>query len=711
MFKRNFVYLSLKTISSCDLKQDTVDKYINSPDFELLLITYAVNNDVVNVGLLPPHSEGANSRKGTFNRIFHEVFGSLLFRRSTSFRERHPELISTFTTLLTDNNYIKVLRDASIELAVIKKVFGIDIKHSSFIDLSTQARSHSLPDSLSSLSALFQIEDESNRCCSQDINNFSRPGMHGDFLTLCDNEVDWLEFVEHAKNDVILLREVFKKLPIWNYPLGVELENFYVNRCLNNRGLSIDVDFVKSAVDQYEEYFKTNSRIFEESFGFRSTQNNKILEYIKSFYPDVNDVKRSTLEGLRNSKVSKLVNLKLKLCDAAPKKYKAVLRNVVGGKIRGTLTFMGASKTGRDSGKIFQPQNLKRPEIFKHVVNDDEENELIEKTITTFMSRGYEDIGYYMGELIRNVIISSPGHKLVVSDLSNIEGRTLAYLSEESFKLKNYMLQDSGRLEYDNYILAYATIMGVSPSDVTKEQRAIGKVLELSLGYGGGIKAFKSFFDSSGMSYDDLTDRVLSHVKNFNIAEKRLFDSIDEKQCGEIFDNINHLKSCMYLIHKWREKHVNIVRFWKRLEIAFSYCCRTKKDVIVNHLKISYRGDYLRIRLPSGRYLCYFRARSDMTYIAPYGSSCQRIKTHGSKLAENVSSGMARDIIYHNARKIEKAGFKLVMLVHDEVITEAREDEKYTASYLSTLLSTPVEWAINLPLMAKGFESYRYKGK
>lgn len=672
MFKRDFVYLSVETRSSCDLKKYTVDKYIHSSDFELLFISYAVNNDVVNVEFQP---------------------------------------YSSFTPLLTDDKYIKVMRDASFELAVIKKVFGIDIKHSSFIDLSTQARSHSLPSSLSSLSALFQMEDLSNIGSSLDIDNFCIPSIAGDFLTRCDTDVDELDFVERAKNDVILLRDVFKKLPIWNYPLGQELENYYVNRCLNNRGLSIDVDFVKSAVDQYEEYSTKISRIFEESFGFRPTQNQKLLEYIRSFYPAVNDVKRSTLEGLRNSKLSKLVNLKLKLCDAAPKKYVSVLKNVVGGKIRGTLTFMGASKTGRDSGKIFQPQNLKRPELFKHLVNDDEENEFIEKTITAFMSRGYEDIGYYMGELIRNVIIPSPGHKLVVSDLSNIEGRTLAYLSGESFKLKNYMMQDSGRLEYDNYILAYASIMGVSPSDVTKEQRSIGKVLELSLGYGGGIQAFKSFFDTSGMSYDDLTDRVLSHIENCGIAEKRLFDSIDEKQCGKIFDNINHLKSCMYLIHKWREKHVNIVRFWKRLEIAFSYCCRTKKDVIVNHLEISYRGDYLRIRLPSGRYLCYFRARSNMTYIAPYGSSSQRIKTHGSKLAENVSSGMARDIIYHNARKIEKAGFKLVMLVHDEVITEAREDTKYTASYLSTLLSTPVEWAINLPLKAMGFESYRYKGK
>lgn len=679
-----YLYIDTETRSSVNLHGTTVDKYVSAHDFACILITYAVDDDPIEV-VEPFQADGSYDIPEDLRRM------------------------------LTSPEYKKVIHNAPFDLAVFERLGIPIIPHTQIIDTSVQAKAHGLPASLKNLSAALGLEEEAKKSGTLLINYFSKPDKEtGLFRTKQDNPEKWGQFIEYAIYDIVALRAAHKLLPNWNYPDGLENLNYYHNRVINRRGLRIDIPFVSSAARQYKAYTDGVSREFRAKYGFYPSQNLELREHLRQYYPDLADVQKATLETLTDPRALEIVEIKRRVSNATPKKYAALLKNVVGDRIRGTLNFMGAAKTGRDSGRVFQPQNLKRSQLFSHIKDEKEVDAAIEAEIQNVKDGKYtHELGSILSELVRNVIIPSPGQKMVVADLANIEGRTLAYLAGQNDKVGNFFKQDRGELEYDNYILAYANTMGVNPASVTKEQRAIGKVMELSLGYGGGINAFKTFFDNSGMSYDDLSKRVREGVQGASWSDRRYFQQMKVDWAGKYFANLDHARACLYLIHKWREKHKAISQFWGHLELAYKHTCRTGESVEVGHLQFSYTEPFLRIRLPSGRLLCYFKATPNLEYTAPdsFTGVAPRIKTYGGKLAENVASGMARDILYANVRRVEQAGYKTIMLVHDEVITEAPDNEAYSAEKLASLLASPIDWAPNFPLSAAGFEGPRYKDK
>ncbi|MDR5611407.1 MAG: DNA polymerase I, partial [Arsenophonus sp.] len=132
--------------------------------------------------------------------------------------------------------------------------------------------------------------------------------------------------------------------------------------------------------------------------------------------------------------------------------------------------------------------------------------------------------------------------------------------------------------------------------------------------------------------------------------------------------------------------------------------------------KLSLRRDkgWLRICLPSGRSLCYPSARIEngqITYMGtnPYSRKWERLKTYGGKITENICQAAARDVLAYSMPRIEKAGYAIVLTVHDEIISEAPDTPQFSAEGLSKLLSLNPDWAFNLPLSAAGFETYRYR--
>lgn len=158
--------------------------------------------------------------------------------------------------------------------------------------------------------------------------------------------------------------------------------------------------------------------------------------------------------------------------------------------------------------------------------------------------------------------------------------------------------------------------------------------------------------------------------------------------------------------------HPATVALWKNLERCFVHAVTHKTTTKYGHLYFSFENNFLRIKLPSGRYLCYFDPRKDLSYYSKDPTSRQiRTKTYGGKLAENVASGMARDVLYASLKPLRLKGYDVVMLVHDEIIAEAPDTEEFNAKEVARIMTTPLPWAPNLPLAAAGFESYRYKGK
>ena len=311
---------------------------------------------------------------------------------------------------------------------------------------------------------------------------------------------------------------------------------------------------------------------------------------------------------------------------------------------------------------------------------------------------------------IRGVIIAPRGKKLVVADLSNIEGRILAWLAGEEWKLQAFRDFDAG-VGHDLYKLAYAKAFGIKPEDVDKAMRQIGKVMELALGYQGGVGAFLTFAAAYGIDLEVLVDGAVL------LDESRDFLTWMRKQKGFSQSGLSDEAwiVCDSFKRLWREAQPATSSWWKELEEvcvnAVNYPGNTFE---CRRHKIRRDGAWLRIRLPSGRYLCYPSPQLDdgkLSYmgINQYSRQWARLRTYGGKLVENITQAAARDILASSMQSIEDSGYEIVLTVHDEIIAEAPDSDKFNSDDLAALMSTPPSWAEGLPLAAAGFEAYRYR--
>lgn len=426
-------------------------------------------------------------------------------------------------------------------------------------------------------------------------------------------------------------------------------------------------------------------------------------------------MQRSTLERRiadpdLPSAVKELLAIRLQASTTSTSKYKSLMKGIShDGRLRGTLQFCGASRTGRWAGRLFQPQNLPRPSLEQEQI--DEGIEALKAGCADLL---YDNIMELTSSALRGCIMAPEGKKLVVSDLSNIEGRKLAWLAGEQWKLDAFREYDEGTGP-DLYKLAYARAFNISPDNVDKYQRQIGKVMELGLGFGGGVAAFLTFALVYGLDLDELANAALPNIPRDVIREAKSWydESVKLKSTFGLSERV--FIACDSLKRLWRRAHPMTCDFWYQLERTVrSAIAAPGKTLYCEKLKVRRDGAWLRIQLPSGRALCYPSPAiesGNITYqgVNSYSRKWQRLKTYGGKLVENVTQAAARDVLAGNIPLIENAGYSIVLTVHDEVICEAPDTDDFNDKALSALLSTNPEWAPDIPLNAGGFEAYHYR--
>jgi DNA polymerase bacteriophage-type len=174
--------------------------------------------------------------------------------------------------------------------------------------------------------------------------------------------------------------------------------------------------------------------------------------------------------------------------------------------------------------------------------------------------------------------------------------------------------------------------------------------------------------------------------------------------------------ACEVLKKAWRDAHPATTSLWSDLGDAVRQAIQNPGVCFpVRQLKVQRDAAWLRIRLPSGRCLCYIKPDVDetgqITYwgVNQYTRQWGKIKTYGGKLVENVVQAWARDVLAYRMREIELAGFDIVLTVHDELITEAQDSPAWSVDDLVDFMSDPPPWADACPLAAAGFETYRYR--
>jgi DNA polymerase bacteriophage-type len=593
-----------------------------------------------------------------------------------------------------------------------------------------QALAHSLPGGLDKLCEVLKVPQDKAKLKEGKalVRLFCSPRPKNSKITRATRDThpqEWDQFLKYAKGDIEAMREVHKRLPTWNYS-GAELALWHLDQRINDRGVCVDLDLAYAAIEAVaKEQVVLADRTLDLTNGEVSstTKRDALLEHILGEYlVSLPDLQGSTLErrlsdpnlpdGLRE-----LIAIRLQASTTSTSKYKSLANGAVDGRLSGTLQFDGAGRTGRWSGRTFQPQNLPRP-----VFEPDEIEFGIEALKVGCADMIYDNVMQITSSAIRGCIIAPEGRKLVVADLSNIEGRVLAWLAGEQWKLNAFNDFDRGE-GFDLYALAYAKSFDVSPESVIENKksgdgsmRQIGKVQELMLGYQGGVGAFLTGAATYGFDVEDLGRRAYSTIPFDILNEAEGFLRWNQEQKRPQFGlSDTAFIVCDSIKRLWRYAHPMTEALWHGLENTCAQAVNSPGTTFTcNKFKVRRDGAWLRIGLPSGRALCYPQPQLDdgkLSYMGmdQYTRQWKRIRTYGGKLVENCCQAVARDVMAANMPRIESTGFEIVLTVHDEIICEAPDEEMFSSRLLSELMTTPNTWHDGLPLAAAGYEATRYR--
>lgn len=607
---------------------------------------------------------------------------------------------------------------------------GTEIPVGRWRDTMVKALAHSLPGSLGDLCDILGVERDKakDKDGRKLIHLFCKPRPFTSKFrraTRSTHPAEWAKFVDYAGRDILAMRAIDAKLPKWNYQ-GDELALWFLDQQINDRGVAIDLDLVHAAiraVDRAQRLLAARTRELTGGAVGAATQRDAMLKHVlNEFGVSLPDMQMATLERRINDPdlpqaMRELLKIRLQASTTSTAKYRTLANATSSdGRLRGTLQFNGASRTGRWAGRLFQPQNLPRPSL---------KQEQIDLGVSALKADAedllFDNVMELTSSAIRGCIVAPRGKKLVVSDLSNIEGRDQAWLAGETWKLKAFRDFDEGT-GHDLYAIAYAKSFGVTPESVMADkkaggnQRQVGKVQELALGYEGGVGAFLTFAAAYSIDLEAMGEQAIGAVPAHILEQAK--DSLrwTLKNNRSTFG----LSSRAWLVcesfkRAWREAHPAIASLWGELgEAARTAITTPGVTVACRKLKVRRDGAWLRIGLPSGRALCYPSPKLEdatITYMGvdQYTRKWSRLKTYGGKLFENVCQAVARDVLTRNMPLIEQAGYQVVLTVHDEVICEAPDSEEFNAEHLSSLLSANPPWAPDMPLAAGGFEAYRYR--
>lgn len=594
-------------------------------------------------------------------------------------------------------------------------------------DTMVQAFTHGLPGALGTLCEVLKVPTDKakDKAGKQLIQLFCKPRPKTSKIRRATREthpIEWARFVEYAALDIDAMREVHRRLPAWNYQ-GAELALWHLDQRINDRGVAIDLDLVRAAiasVDTAQAGLAARTQALTDGQVESTTKRDKLLEFILQEHGvDLPDTQMATIERRIADPdlppaLRELLGIRLQASSTSTAKYKTLAKGTSSdGRLRGTLQFAGAGRTRRWAGRLFQPQNLPRP-----VLKQDDIDLGITAMIEGCADLVYGNVMELASSAIRGTIVAPKGKKLVIADLSNIEGRDQAWLAGEAWKLKAFRDFDAGDGP-DLYKLAYSKSFGVKPDDVTKDQRQVGKVQELALGYEGGVGAFVTFAAAYGIDLEELARQAIRTVPESTLGQAHIMLQWHREK-GRNPPHDFGLTDQAWLVCEsfklaWRSAHPAIAFCWGDIKATALEAIENPGNTLpCGRLKVRRDGNWLRIGLPSGSAMCYPAPQivdGEITYMGmnQYSRKWSRLKTYGGKLFENVCQSVARDVMAHNMPRIEAAGYDIVLTVHDEVICEAPDSSEFNSNELSSLLAAAPPWAHDMPLAAAGFETDRYK--
>jgi len=648
--------IDIETYSSIDLTSCGVYAYTSAPDFEILLFGYAFDDPLVPFKEEPVIVDIAQGEK-----IPAIVYNALW----------NPEVLKT-------------AYNANFERTCLAKYFGKPMPPEQWQCTAVHALTLGLPGYLDGVAKVLKLEQQKDSAGQALIRYFSMPckptkSNGGRTRNLPEHDPEkWERFKEYCKQDVRTERDLRYKLD--RYPLRKKEQKLWeLDQKINDTGVMVDMQLVKNAITCDES---CQEKYFQEAQKLTGLENPNSVAQLKDWLKeatgktvktlDKNKVKE-LLKETESETVKRVLELRQKMGKTSIKKYQAMERAVCpDGRVRGLFQFYGANRTGRWAGRLVQVQNLPR----NSMPDLDLARRLLKAGEFELLELLFDSVPDVLSELIRTALIPAPGHRFIVADFSAIEARVIAWLAGEKWRME--VFRSHGKI----YEASASQMFKVPIEEITKDHplRQKGKIAELALGYGGSVGALKSM----------------------GALEKGL----KEEELPE-------------LVETWRAANPAIVQFWWDVGDAAMEAVRNKSTVQVHHgIEFSYESGGLFLRLPSGRRLCYVQPqirqhpklnRLTLTYMGTKtGNTWGRIETYGPKLVENIVQATSRDCLAEAMLRLDAAGYKIVMHVHDEVVLEMPEGQG-SVEEVCEIMGQPLRWAPGLPLPADGFETEFYK--
>lgn len=491
----------------------------------------------------------------------------------------------------------------------------------------------------------------------------------------------WELFKEYNAQDVTTEMEIERRLSLITVPDWLQRQ-WETDLLINARGVAVDMEMVNGAL---EIGATVRERLTQEAVRISGLSNPNSVQQLSAWLEqetgeEVTDLRKDTVAKMiaqapDNPEVQRMLEIRQELGKTSTKKYDAIEQAVCpDGRVRGLLQFYGANRTGRWAGRLVQVQNLPRTytqplELARNLVKQRKLDNL--RLI-------YGSVPDTLSQLIRTAFVASDGNVLIDADFSAIEARVISWLAGEQWRLD--VFKTHGKI----YEASASQMFGVPIERIKKGNpeyalRQKGKVAELALGYQGGAGALINMGAlDMGIPEDDLPD----------------------------------------IVQRWRDTNKRICDLWYKMNSAAVEAISTGSSVGVGRLLVSCEYDavheveYLTVLLPSGRKLYYNSPQigenkwggPSISYMGMDQTTkkWKRIETYGGKLVENCVQAVARDCLAQAIENLEKEGLPVVFHIHDEVVIDCRADTA-TLDDVVNIMSRPIPWAPGLPLNADGW--------
>lgn len=640
----------IETFSDVDLIRCGVYKYADSPNFEMLLFAYAVDDGDVHII---------------------DIAGG----------EELPEKI---IQAIKSDTVVKTAYNAQFERVCLSRYLklpdGEYLNPQSWYCTAVQAAELALPLSLADVGSVLGLERQKMTEGKELIKYFCvpcKPTKSNGNCTRnrpCHDINKWETFKKYCMRDVDVERQIADKLKM--YPISDEEHRLYVlDQIINDRGVLVDSELAEQAV-------KLNSIqtavAVEQAYMITGLENpnsvTQLKQWLKEKGVEIESLSKKSVKSLADETdgdVSEMLKLRLLMAKTSVKKYEAVIRSVCSdNRVHGMMRFCGANRTGRWSGNILQPQNLPQ----NHLPDLTLARDIVKDGDFEMLDMMFGNVPNVLSELIRTVLIPKPNHRFIVADFSAIEARVLAWIAGEQWRIDTF--KNGG----DIYCASASKMfkVPVEKHGVNGELRQKGKISELACGYGGSVGALKNM-----------------GAVEMGVQENELQGLIND------WRNANpHIVRFWYEVGNAAMKAIKEKTTVPLGKLVFAY----ERGILFIRLPSGRRLSYIKPRIGTNRF-----GGDSITYMGINSAKkWDRLETFGGKLTENIVQGTARDLLANALINAANAGYDTVFHVHNEIICEVPNGYG-SVDELCKLMCIKPEWADGLPLNADGFECEYYK--